>query len=351
MNIKELNGRPLRLLIGGSPCTNWSIAQRKHREDKAEGIGWELFKNYLIAKEKFKPDLFLYENNKSAAQEIKEQISKELGQPLQVINSALVSGQKRLRFYVKNWECPQPDDKGILLQDILELPNSIVEKEKAFCLCTDHTGTTRDYFKKKQSQLVFEPIDVTIDNHQLICKCYDSTFVTSANELLEGKLFDPLPECLKILACDKGKIYRVKNGIMSNKFGDWKVGIPDGYYINRKLTTNEYGRLQNIPDGYVDAVSKQQGYKAIGNGWTADVIVHQLEHGLKDVPKDYPIEVLSLYDGIATGRYCLDKMGFTNITYKAYEIDSHAMKVAITNYPDIMECGDAFQLREDNWKY
>ena len=52
-------GEPLKLLIGGSPCTHWSIAQRKNRETKAEGIGWELFLNYVIAKEKWKPDIFL----------------------------------------------------------------------------------------------------------------------------------------------------------------------------------------------------------------------------------------------------------------------------------------------------
>lgn len=69
----------VKLLIGGSPCTFWSIAQKNGREVTAEGLGWELFKNYLIAKEKFKPDFFLYENNKSAAQPIKDQIARELG--------------------------------------------------------------------------------------------------------------------------------------------------------------------------------------------------------------------------------------------------------------------------------
>lgn len=49
----------IKLLIGGSPCTHWSIAQKNGRETKPEGLGWELFKNYLIAKEKFKPDFFL----------------------------------------------------------------------------------------------------------------------------------------------------------------------------------------------------------------------------------------------------------------------------------------------------
>lgn len=38
----------VKLLIGGSPCTFWSIAQKNGREVTAEGLGWELFKNYLL---------------------------------------------------------------------------------------------------------------------------------------------------------------------------------------------------------------------------------------------------------------------------------------------------------------
>ena len=58
---------------------------------------------------------------------------------------------------------------------------------------------------------------------------------------------------------------------------------------------------------------------------------------------------MSMYDGIATGRYVLDKMGFKNVEYYAFEIDKFAIKIAKTNYPDIIECGDAFQVREDDF--
>lgn len=109
----------IKLLIGGSPCTYWSVAQKKGREVEAKGLGWELFKNYLIAKEKFKPDLFLYENNKSAAQPIKDQISRELGVDLMYINSSLVSAQHRQRFYAFNWTVEQPKNRGIHLDEIL----------------------------------------------------------------------------------------------------------------------------------------------------------------------------------------------------------------------------------------
>lgn len=89
----------MRLLLGGSPCTHWSIAQTKNRETEPSGLGWELFKNYLIAREKYKPDYFLYENNKSMSAAIREQITKELGVPPVLINSALVSAQNRQRLY------------------------------------------------------------------------------------------------------------------------------------------------------------------------------------------------------------------------------------------------------------
>lgn len=47
----------MKLLISGSPCTHWSIAQTKNRETEASGIGWELFLNYRIARDKYQPDL------------------------------------------------------------------------------------------------------------------------------------------------------------------------------------------------------------------------------------------------------------------------------------------------------
>lgn len=88
----------IRLLIGGSPCTHWSIAQSKNRETQPSGIGWELFHNYEIAMQKFKPDYFLYENNVSAAAPIKAAIKASLGVDAGTaeyieINSALVSAQ------------------------------------------------------------------------------------------------------------------------------------------------------------------------------------------------------------------------------------------------------------------
>lgn len=94
---------------------------------------------------------------------------------------------------------------------------------------------------------------------------------------------------------------------------------------------------------------REQGLHRIRGGWTAEVIIHILQGALKDVPRDEEIVVLSMYDGIGTGRYCLEQMGFTNIKYYAYEIDPYAIKISESNYPDIIQLGNAFDLRNEDW--
>ena len=325
-----LKDRAIKLLIGGSPCTKWSIAQTKNREVLPEGMGWELFENYRMAKEKFQPDFFLYENNKSAAQPIKDAIYSALGGGkdssvrLTHINSALVSAQNRERFYVTNFgDIEQPKDRGILLRDVLE-DGGITDRDKSRAMLSSiGRTTTREYFSRSQNTMVYESV----------------------------KLEGGVP--MEAFSCADGKsytVYEVIDGQITIKDGRYPVKLTDGYYIIRKLTPIECERLQTLPDGYTTAVSNTQRYKALGNGWTAEVIIYLLNHALKDVPRDKELVVLSMYDGIATGRYCLDKMGFSNIKYYAYEIDPYPIKIAMSNYPDIIQCGDAFQVREDGWK-
>lgn len=432
----------IKILLGGSPCTFWSIAQKNGRETEAEGMGWELFKNYLIAKEKFKPDFFLYENNKSAAQPIKDQISRELDVDLMYINSALVSAQNRQRFYAFNWEVEQPEDRGILLRDILE--SGVVDREKSYPLLTTHQGNARDYFKKQHAQIALEPINTTADGEKArtlmagyykygtatlltnpgftggttavaepirigdigstaqahrVYSCDGKSvtinaggggqggktglYATPVNITDDGKsqtikaqysftsipniccysstygatgIATPTDEVPSEQFTGTGKdrnamkrVYEVKDGLITIKDKQYPIKLADGCYIIRKLTPVECERLQTLPDGYTEGVSNAQRYKGLGNGWTAEVIIHILNGALKDIPRDEEIVVLSMYDGIGTGRYCLDKMGFTNVKYYAYEIDKYAKQIAMKNYPDIIQCGDAFDLRHPDW--
>ena len=117
-------------LIGGSPCTYWSIAQTKNRETVASGMGWELFSQYVRALHEAKPKYFIYENNKSMSKSIRASIDETFGFEAVLINSALVSAQNRQRLYwvgKRNDDgtyskvlVEQPQDRGILLRDILE---------------------------------------------------------------------------------------------------------------------------------------------------------------------------------------------------------------------------------------
>lgn len=291
----------IKILLGGSPCTFWSIAQSKNRETKAEGQGWELFKNFLIAKEKFQPDFFLYENNWSASKAIKEQIQEELGCELMRINSRLVSAQNRDRFYVFNWDVEQPEDRGIMLRDILD--NHVDEK----------------YWYKE---------NVVWNGYKAEC----AKIEINGNDQIK-RVYHPDFKSPTLTTCGGG--HRQPKVYIKGKC--------------RKLTPIECERLQTLPDNYTKNVSDTQRYKGLGNGWTAEVIIHILQGALKDVPKDEKIVVLSMYDGIGTGRYCLDKMGFTNVEYHAYEIDKFAIKVAMSNYPDIIQHGDAFDIRKEDW--
>lgn len=138
----------MKILIGGSHCTHWSIAQTKNRETEASGIGWELFLNYRIARDKYQPDFFLYENNKSMSPAIRAQITAELGVEPALINSALVSAQNRQRLYwagKRNQDgtysqvaVEQPVDRGILLRDILE--SGVCWREKAYTLKANYAN-------------------------------------------------------------------------------------------------------------------------------------------------------------------------------------------------------------------
>lgn len=159
----------MKILIGGSPCTHWSIAQTKNRETEASGIGWELFLNYRIARDKYQPDFFLYENNKSMSPAIREQITEELGVEPVLINSALVSAQNRQRLYwagKRNQDgtysqvaVEQPVDRGILLRDILE--SGVCWKEKGYALLSTTGGTTADdIVSRHQRNDAAEPVAI-----------------------------------------------------------------------------------------------------------------------------------------------------------------------------------------------
>lgn len=446
----------MKLLIGGSPCTHWSIAQTKNRETEASGIGWELFLNYRIARDKYQPDFFLYENNKSMAPAIKAQISKELGVEPVLINSTLVSAQNRQRLYWAGRRNPdgtysqvaveQPEDMGILLRDILE--SGVCWREKAYTLKANYfkssvtnamdgghfpspmaaepiivngmeSGKARTvdaHMGKLESNLVPrinnpnpakqqydciavpvpEPVNETVDGK---AQCLRATYYKDGIRNMVGNTIDrktcvaePVrigtiendaknqtfdsqqyrvysPDGKSVTLCGNGgglgaktglyatpvggldgkawPVYEVRDGFITIKGKRYPIKLRDGFYIIRKLTVRECMRLQTVPDTYAFPVSDTQAYKMLGNGWTVDVIAHIMSHftGLTEEP----VEVLSMYDGMSCGHIALDKLGAEITTYYATEIDKYAVQTTQHNYPETVQLGDAFQVRDEEW--
>lgn len=471
----------MKLLIGGSPCTHWSIAQTKNRETEASGIGWELFLNYRIARDKYQPDYFLYENNKSMSPAIRAQITAELGVEPVLINSALVSAQNRQRLYWAGKRNPDgtyrqvpvelPEDRGILLRDILETGFPL--REKGYALQTGHGTTAEDAIARRQRNAVAEPVaikpltekemeymvretkdgrnhfgfdyfhdatkdksacvtanthkgvpynvlaepvrigtiendarnqdhdsqqyrvyspdgksvtlcgnggglgektglyavPISAENNKVILKEIDSLVdrkgyvpemfnpynraevAGKAPTLSTGSMVTSSCAVLIFETADGKQIpaYQVRDGRITIKGKEYPVKLRDGLYIIRKLTVTECKRLQTVPDTYAFPVSDTQAYKMLGNGWTVDVIAHIMGHfeGLTAEP----VEVLSMYDGMSCGHIALGKLGAEIASYHATEIDKFAIQTTQANFPDVVQLGDAFQVREDGWTY
>ncbi|MBQ8372747.1 MAG: DNA (cytosine-5-)-methyltransferase [Candidatus Methanomethylophilaceae archaeon] len=243
-------------LIGGSPCTYWSVAQTKNRETEAHGIGWELFQQYVRALWEAKPRYFIYENNKSMADAIKREISETFGFEPVMINSALVSAQNRERYYwvgkrmvdgtYAKVKVKQPEDMHLVLKDVLD--SGYADREKGHAVIASAGRTTyREYLVKNQGNVAFEPVDA------------------------------PSTSGLK-----QDEVYTVKDGVITIRGKEYPIKLDDGRYRIRKLSVEECKRLQTIPDDFdMKVISNTQAYKCIGNGWTVNVIVHLIESAMR----------------------------------------------------------------------
>jgi DNA-cytosine methyltransferase len=257
------------MIIGGPPCQGFSIA--------GKGLDWkdprsQLFFTAMDILHELKPKYFLFENVASMKKEIVKELDQYLAVESIMINSALVSAQNRKRNYWCNWDVEQPEDKGILLKDVIECGSNelnqrprgnnkgglrenkspsmgaiswvdnvhVVDRDKAHCIDANyHKGSNpKDYFKRKRRQLVF------VDKSQTI----------------PATIYKENP---------KSMVKRNKKGLL----------VSDGIEF-RKLTPTECERLQALPDNYTEGVSNTQRYKMIGNGWTVSVIEHILR-GMK----------------------------------------------------------------------
>ena len=308
-NLDILTMRDVDMIIGGSPCQDLSIA--KQNREGLHGARSGLFWKYVQILDVIKPKWFLLENVASMRNEDRDAITETLKRIYPeteciMINSALLSAQQRKRYYWTNWHVEQPQDKGILLKDILESGYGcdVENQGKELCKTVDKTQTlmARDYkgFGNQRMTGVAMPVpEATKKGYTEIDQgnCVDLTQMSSKTR--RGRSMKDKSNCLTAGECQfyqyvtpvrvgqigKGgqgdRIYSVRGksvclnangGGRGAKTGLYKVDLPDGDYIIRKLTPVECERLQTLPDGWTEGVSNTQRYKAIGNGWTVDVI-------------------------------------------------------------------------------
>jgi len=233
------------LLIGGSPCTNFSLIGNQqgmstscktdvidldhYLQLKSEGFEFQgqsyLFWEYMRLKKDLNPEFFLLENVKMTPK-WEDTLSNAIGcKPIE-INSRLVSAQNRARFYWTNIPgIPQPVEKNITYRDIIDEPGMFP--------ATVRKGNPR-------------PVQMTGEKFL----CLTATYY-------KGVRADGRPALAP------------------------HAGVFDDMQLTgecRMLTPVECERLQTVPDNYTSAASNTQRYKMLGNGWTVDVIAHIFKH-------------------------------------------------------------------------
>jgi len=222
------------LLIGGSPCTHWSIARGNDtRETTASGIGWDLFSQYVRALKEVKPKYFLYENNESMSDDIKNEITKHLGvQPI-MIDSADFSAQRRKRLYWTNipfntnWE-----KSNVLFSDIMDTENLKIRSIEKY----------KDTFKWSRDGR---------------CLSWDTSGKGYYSQASRARMPD-----------------QKWNTVCANR-AESKGNVWLGNDTIRLVTIEELEKLQTLPVGYTSCLSsKEKRGKGIGNGWTVDVIAY-----------------------------------------------------------------------------
>lgn len=243
------------ILIGGSPCQGVSVAGKRLNFDDPRSKLFFEYSDILNHIKELNPSVkFLLENVKMK-KEWQDIISSYLDVGPIEINSALVSAQQRKRFYWTNIEgISQPEDRGILLKDILE--SGIGWQDKAYCLtATYQKAVFWDTVQKHRRTMIAVPIRIG-----------------QLNKGGQGQRIYSI----------KGKSVSLSalSGGQGGKTGLYKVNLPDGDYVIRKLTPIECERLQTLPDDYTAGISNTRRYTCLSNGWTVDVIAHIFK-GLK----------------------------------------------------------------------
>lgn len=259
----DINWESIDLVLAGSPCQGFSFAGKQLAFNDPRSKLFFVFIEILNhIKQVNHAVKFLLENVNMKRNHLAI-ISQCVGLYPVRINSNLVSAQNRNRWYWTNIrtkqiglfgeihsDIPQPNDRGILLRDILE--KEVDEKyyytQKAIAYLD--RDKMNDRFANYQDSL--KSVCVTANFHKsLPYNVYVDTLKSNCITSNYGNM-----ACVNYNK-SQGQIVYSNNRI-------------------RRLTPKEVSRLQTIPDWYEWIVSDTQIYKMCGNGWTVEVIKYIL---------------------------------------------------------------------------
>ena len=315
----EMMATEIDLILAGSPCQGFSFAGKQlNFDDPRSKLFFEFIRivnNINTRKAQLgKPQVKFLLENVRMKKESQDVITKALGVEPILINSALVSAQNRNRLYWTNIpNVTQPQDKGIVLSDILEdlpfdePPNYLrgkwcgrvrgdlvksVDDDKAHCLTASMwKGQIPTFVKSKKPIQVGVASD--IKGYDIIKRVYSPQGKSPTLTTMQGGHREPKVAIGRIVNRRLDENGTRKDDQLQLPFtrqlevsADTKsnclttvqkdnVVVSENLY--RKLTPLECERLQTLPDNYTEGVSKTQRYKMIGNGWTVDVITHILK--------------------------------------------------------------------------
>ena len=297
-DVRTVKGFPVDLLIGGSPCQDLSIAKkgRKGLDGDRSGLFWE----YVRILRESQPKWFILENVASMPKADRDTITRELGVDPILLDAALVSAQSRKRLFWTNIPgVTQPEDRGIVLADILqpeaEVDERMVVKGKAVHLTESaksralhkvgHVGpsdsqTNRVYSSdgKAPTQcrgpsggatptLILAPSGLQYVGHLEggTRKGTEGQEHLSRAHAQSNRLYSPDGKSPTLAASEtSGRTHIV-------------VGLGTDPRI-RKLTPTECERLQGLPDGYTEGVAVTNRYRCLGNAFNVDVVAHIVSH-------------------------------------------------------------------------
>ncbi len=273
-NVRALG--PIDLLIGGSPCQDLSRAKTDGKGLK--GARSSLFYEYLRILHEVESRYFILENVASMKAIYKDEISRELGvQPI-MIDAALVSAQTRKRLFWTNIPgVTQPEDRGILLRDVLEIGYALDDKARTLTKsymkgpCIGNMGTHRE----RTMVLTEDPgsipfLEVLPDGRLKVREATKKGYTIAE----DGDSVDTsFPNSFPNSKTRRGRVgKKAKNLMTAGNISVWTKGQL------RPLTPVECERLQSLPDGYTEGIPKTHRVGACGNAFNVEVVAHILRH-------------------------------------------------------------------------